>query len=583
MALFLHNTLTRAREAFEPANPADPKRVTMYVCGPTVYNFAHIGNARPPVVFDVLQRLLRRSYTLTYARNVTDVDDKINDAVKREGVPIGVLTARYLAAFHEDLRKLGVAPPDVEPRVTEHIPSIVGFIERLIAAGHAYAAEGHVLFAVPSFADYGRLSGRDPEDMLAGARVEIAPYKRDAGDFVLWKPSAEDIVGWPSPWGRGRPGWHIECSAMAEAHLGETIDIHGGGVDLLFPHHENELAQSTCGHGGKTFARYWLHNGLVQFDGGKMSKSLGNVRLARDLVDEHGGETVRLALLTAHYRQPLEWSDQLVVEAKQKLDRMYGALREAGISGDLPHAPAAPPPAGVIAALEDDLNTPEALAELFGLVRAANRATDPAEKRALAESLRAGAWLLGLLAAEPQTWFAGDGSAGGDDAEIDSLVKQRDALRRAKNFAEADRIRRELIASSRNAASSSRTQLEAPVGGGRVEPGPRRSSPTARPDPPLPIDLVAVAWAPVPLRAHLLEVRGRSLGAVRRPPRSVVGRQAARPLPPVGPLGVRSGTGRGQAAGFGRLSSWIESYSTSSAARSRARRSSCCRSKSSSP
>jgi cysteinyl-tRNA synthetase len=444
MALFLHNTLTRAREPFEPANHADPKRVTMYVCGPTVYNYAHIGNARPPVVFDVLQRLLRRSYTLTYARNVTDVDDKINDAVKREGVPIGVLTARYLAAFHEDLRKLGVAPPDVEPRVTEHIPSIVTLIERLIAAGHAYAAEGHVLFAVPSFPDYGRLSGRDPEDMLAGARVEVAPYKRDAGDFVLWKPSDADIVGWPCPWGRGRPGWHIECSALAEAHLGETIDIHGGGVDLLFPHHENELAQSTCGHGGKTFARYWLHNGLVQFDGGKMSKSLGNVRLARDLVDEHGGEAVRLALLTAHYRQPLDWTDQLLVEAKQKLDRMYGALREAGISGDLPHAPAAAPSAGVIAALEDDLNTPEALAELFGVVRAANRATDPLEKRALAESLRAGAWLLGLLAAEPQTWFGGDGSAGGDDAEIDSLVKQRDALRREKNFAEADRIRREL-------------------------------------------------------------------------------------------------------------------------------------------
>jgi cysteinyl-tRNA synthetase len=444
MALVLHNTLTRAREPFEPANAADPKHVTMYVCGPTVYNYAHIGNMRPPVVFDVLQRLLRRSYTLTYARNVTDVDDKINDAVKREGVPIGVLTARYLAAYHDDLRALGVAPPDVEPRVTDHIPGIVGFIERLIAAGHAYEAEGHVLFAVPSFADYGRLSGRATEDMLAGARVEVAPYKRDPGDFVLWKPSDPDIVGWPSPWGRGRPGWHIECSAMAEAHLGETIDIHGGGVDLLFPHHENELAQSTCGHGGKTFARYWLHNGLVQFDGEKMSKSLGNVRLARDLLAEHGGETVRLALLTAHYRQPLDWTDQLIAESRQKLDRMYGALREAGIGGELPRAPAAPPPPGMLAALEDDLNTPEAVAELFGVVRATNRATDVAEKRALAESLRAGAWLLGILTEEPQTWFAAGGLGGADDAEIDRLVKQRDALRQAKNFAEADRIRREL-------------------------------------------------------------------------------------------------------------------------------------------
>jgi cysteinyl-tRNA synthetase len=442
MPLVLHNTLTRAREAFEPAIQADPKHVTMYVCGPTVYNYAHIGNMRPPVVFDVLARLMRRSYTLTYARNVTDVDDKINDAVKREGVPIGVLTARYLAAYHEDLRALGVAPPDVEPRVTDNIPSIVGFIERLIASGHAYAAEEHVLFAVASFGDYGRLSGRDTEDMLAGARIEVAPYKREPGDFVLWKPSAPDIVGWPSPWGRGRPGWHIECSAMAAAHLGETIDIHGGGIDLLFPHHENELAQSTCGHGGKTFARYWLHNGLIQFDGEKMSKSLGNVRLARDLLAEHGGETMRLALLTAHYRQPLDWTEQLIAESKQKLDRMYGALRDAGLSGELTRAPAAPPPAGVLAALEDDINTPEAIAELFGVVRATNRATDTTEKRALAESLRAGAWLLGLLTHEPQTWFAAGAAAGADDAEIDSLVKQRDALRRERNFAEADRIRR---------------------------------------------------------------------------------------------------------------------------------------------
>jgi len=446
MALSLHNTLTREREPFEPANPADPKLVSMYVCGPTVYNYAHIGNMRPPVVFDVLARLLRRSYTLTYARNVTDVDDKINDAVKREGVPIGVLTARYLAAYHEDLRVLGVAPPDIEPRVTDNIPSIIGFIERLIAADHAYAAEGHVLFAVPSFPAYGQLSGRDPEDMLAGARVEVAPYKRNPGDFVLWKPSAPDIVGWDSPWGRGRPGWHIECSAMAAAHLGETIDIHGGGVDLLFPHHENELAQSTCGHGGKTFARYWLHNGLIQFDGEKMSKSLGNVRLARDLLKDHGGETIRLALLTAHYRQPLDWTDRLVGEAKQKLDRMYGALRDAGIGGELTHPPAALPPPGVIAALEDDINTPEALAELFSVVRATNRATEPLDKRALAESLRAGGWLLGLLTQDPAAWFGSGAGAKGDDAEIDSLVKQRDAFKRQRNFKEADLIRDRLAA-----------------------------------------------------------------------------------------------------------------------------------------
>ncbi len=455
MALVLHNTLTRTRERFEPR---DPQRVTMYVCGPTVYSYAHIGNARPPVVFDVLARLLRRSYQLTYARNVTDIDDKINEAAKVEGIPIGDLTRRYLDSFHAELRALGVAEPDVEPRVTGHLPAIVAFIERLIASGHAYAADGHVLFAVASFASYGALSGRDPEDMLAGARVEVAPYKRDPGDFVLWKPSDEDTVGWPSPWGRGRPGWHIECSAMAEAHLGATIDIHGGGVDLVFPHHENEVAQSTCAHGGARYARYWLHNGLVQVNGEKMSKSLGNVKLVRDLLAAHDGETVRLALLNAHYRQPLDWTDQLVAETKQKLDRMYVALRDAGVTGALTAAPSAAPPAAVLAALEDDLNTPDAVAELFGLVRAANRATDAAEKRALAESLRAGAWLLGLLNRDPVAWFKGSMSAhgsleitgsaeltaGGDDAEIDSLVKQRDAFRRKRNFAEADRIRKEL-------------------------------------------------------------------------------------------------------------------------------------------
>jgi cysteinyl-tRNA synthetase len=468
MALVLHNTLTRTREPFEPR---DPQRVTMYVCGPTVYNYAHIGNARPPVVFDVLARLLRLRYGLVYARNVTDVDDRINEAARIEGVPIGEITKRYLASFHDDLEILGVEPPDVEPRVTDTIPEIVRLIEKLIAGGHAYAAEGHVLFDVPKYPEYGALSRRDPEDMLAGARVEVAPYKRSPADFVLWKPSSPEIVGWPSPWGRGRPGWHIECSAMSERHLGETIDIHGGGVDLVFPHHENEVAQSTCAHGGARYARYWLHNGLVNVNGEKMSKSLGNVKLVRDVLAAHGGETVRLALLTAHYRQPLDWTDQLETESRQKLDRLYGALRDAGVTGALAGAPAAAAPAAVLAALEDDLNTPEALAELFDLVRATNKTTDAAEKRALAESLRAGGWLLGLLAQDPEAWFKGlmsahgslevkgsgdltaahasitgsaELTAGGDDAEIDSLVKQRDAFRRERNFAEADRIRKEL-------------------------------------------------------------------------------------------------------------------------------------------
>ncbi len=443
MALHLYNTLTRAREPFVPA---DPERVTMYVCGPTVYNFAHIGNARPYVVFDVLARLLRRRYPLVYARNVTDVDDKINAAAAAEGVGIDVVTARYLAAFHEDMTALGVAPPDVEPRVTEHIDEIVGFIERLLAAGHAYEADGHVLFSVESFPAYGRLSGRAKEDMIAGARVEVAPYKRDPADFVLWKPSPPDVVGWPSPWGRGRPGWHIECSTMAETHLGETIDIHGGGQDLIFPHHENEVAQSTCAHGGRPFARYWVHNGLITVDGQKMAKSVGNVLLLRDLLERVPAEAVRLALLTAHYRQPLDWTEQLESEAVQKLDRLYGALRDAGITEPAPPEPAGEPPAAVVAALEDDLNTPRALAELFELARAANRETDPAKRRALAAELRAGAGLLGLLADAPDAWFAraGGNAEGPADDEIEALLERRAALRKNRQYADADRIRDEL-------------------------------------------------------------------------------------------------------------------------------------------
>ena len=442
MALTLHNTLSRTREPFVPA---DPRRVTMYVCGPTVYNFAHIGNARPPVVFDVLARLLRSRYPLTYVRNVTDVDDKINNAAREEGVEIGVLTARYLDAYLADMTSLGVAAPDVAPRVTSHLPEIVGMIERLIAAGHAYEAEGHVLFDVPSYAAYGKLSGRDTDELVAGARVDVAPYKRYAGDFVLWKPSPPDIVGWSSPWGRGRPGWHIECSAIVERHLGETIDIHGGGVDLVFPHHENEVAQSTCVHAGKTYARFWVHNGLVVVNGEKMSKSLGNFLLVRDVLAEHGAESVRLALLKVHYRQPLDWTGSLVGEARQNLDRLYGALRDAGVTGAAvaPDAAVDVPP-GVLVALEDDLNTPLALSELLGVARSINTSGDDAERGRLARTLRAGGALLGLLQADPQAWFARSGGTAADDidaAEIDSLLAQRDAFRRDRNYGEADRIR----------------------------------------------------------------------------------------------------------------------------------------------
>ena len=444
MALYLHNTLTRSRERFEPAEPG---RVTMYVCGPTVYNFAHIGNARPPVVFDVLARLLRRSYDLTYARNVTDVDDKINAAAAEEGIAIGVLTARYLAAYHDDMETLGVLAPDIEPKVTDNLGPIVAMIEKLVASGHAYEADGHVLFAVESFAEYGRLSGRDRDELIAGARVEVAPYKQDPADFVLWKPSSEDIVGWDSPWGRGRPGWHIECSAMAETHLGETIDIHGGGQDLVFPHHENEVAQSTCAHAGRVYARYWIHNGLIHVDSEKMSKSIGNVLLVRDLLGEAPGEVVRLGLLTAHYRQPLDWTGDVLTEAQQKLDRMYGALREAGVEGPAGEN-GSEPPAGVVEALEDDLNTPRALAELFSLARDANRSDDSGDRLAKAQQLRAGANLLGLLHDDPEAWFvrsgASDGGGGLSDAEIDALMAERETLRKARKFAEADSIRDKL-------------------------------------------------------------------------------------------------------------------------------------------
>ncbi len=479
MTLHIHNTATRRKEAFVPG---DPNRITMYVCGPTVYNYAHIGNARPEVVFDVLARLLRRYGPLVYARNLTDVDDKINAAARREGVEIGALTARYIEAFHEDMAALGVLPPDVEPRVTSHVEAIIAMIRRLVESGHGYEAERHVLFSVGSFAGYGSLSRRSLEDMIAGARVEVAPYKRDAGDFVLWKPSEPGLVGWESPWGRGRPGWHIECSAMADAHLGETIDIHGGGLDLVFPHHENESAQSTCAHAGRPFVRYWMHNGLVNMGSEKMSKSVGNIALVRDLLKRADGEVIRLSLLTAHYRQPLEWSDQLMEESRQKLDRLYGALRDAGIgeaavparspgSGasraprvpgtPAPQAPDSPgaqrgspggpqPPAAVVAALEDDLNTPQALAELFALARTANKAEDPAERRAQAEALREGAALLGLLGRPPAQWFAGASRAGAGagmgEAEIDSLLERREALRRERKFAEADAIRDRLSA-----------------------------------------------------------------------------------------------------------------------------------------
>ena len=458
MTLRLFNSLTRRVEDFQPRDPA---RTTMYVCGPTVYNYVHIGNARGPVVFDVLAALLRRRFgALAYARNITDVDDKINAAAAEQGVPISAITDRFAAAYREDMAALGVAPPDIEPEATAHIAEIIAMVERLIEGGNAYAAEGHVLFSVASFDGYGKLSRRELEDMLAGARVDVAPYKRDPGDFVLWKPSTGDLPGWDSPWGRGRPGWHIECSAMAAAHLGETIDIHAGGVDLQFPHHENEIAQSECAHGGAPFARFWLHNGMLNFGGAKMSKSLGNIEKVHDLVRKHPPEALRHALMSAHYRQPLDWSDSLVEQSVRTLDRLYGTLRDADTllsergAGAIDGAAVAIPDA-VEAALDDDLNTPQALAELAaiaGNTRVLRNAIATGEASGegpllalatLAASLRTGGRALGLLQQIPAEWFA-RGASSDDDARIQALVDERAAAKQARDFARADAIRDQL-------------------------------------------------------------------------------------------------------------------------------------------
>src|SRR4249919_343465 len=438
MDLHLYNNLHRRLEAFAPLDPA---RLTMYLCGPTVYNYVHIGNARGPVVFDVLARLLRRRYPrLDYARNITDVDDKINNAAKELGVPIGEITAKYTEAYREDMLRLGVVPQDVEPHATEHMAQIIAMTQRLIDSGHAYAADGHVLFSVASFPDYGTLSRRPPDEMLAGARVEVAPYKRDPGDFVLWKPSTPDLPGWDSPWGVGRPGWHIECSAMAEAHLGDTIDIHAGGVDLQFPHHENELAQSTCAHGGKVFARFWLHNGMLTFGGSKMSKSVGNVSILHELLAGQPPEAVRLALLSAHYRQPLDWSDASIEQAIRTLDRLYGTLRDLA---DIDVAADAQLPDAVEAALCDDLNTPSVLAELARLAGEARRSSSVEERRRLKAQLLSAGAILGLLQQDPEAWF---GRGGDDEARIQALVDERSAAKQARDFKRADELRDQLAA-----------------------------------------------------------------------------------------------------------------------------------------
>ena len=415
----LHDTLAREKRPFVPLNP---QRITMYVCGPTVYGRAHIGNARPAVVFDTLARLIRHEFgqnSLVYARNVTDVDDKIIAAAEKEGVDPSVITERYERHYLEDMGALGVAPPDIAPHATQEIAPMVAMIERLIEHGNAYEAQGHVLFSVPSDPNYGILSKRDREQMIAGARVEVAPYKRDPSDFVLWKPSPEGVIGWDSRWGRGRPGWHIECSAMIERHFGETIDVHGGGLDLIFPHHENEIAQSRCAHGGLPLARFWVHNGFVDMGAEKMSKSLGNIVTPAELLAQgHRGETLRLALLSAHYRQPLPWTETLVAQAKATLDRLYRAAGDAP-PGDVDE--------GVLDALRDDLNTPLALSRLSALEGG---------------SLKASAALLGLLASSADDWFQGDTDA----AAVEARIAERAEAKKNRDFAAADRIRDELKA-----------------------------------------------------------------------------------------------------------------------------------------
>src|SRR6266478_3142231 len=446
----LYNTLTRRKEAFAPL---DPTCVRLYVCGPTVYDFAHIGNARAVVAFDLLYRVLRHEYGenhVTHVRNITDVEDKIIAAARDNGEPIDDLTRRTTAIFHEDMAALNNLPPDIEPRATGYIPQMIAMIERLIGSGHAYTAEGHALFRVASYAEYGALSRRSRADMIAGARVEVAPYKEDPGDFVLWKPSTAEQPGWDSPWGRGRPGWHIECSAMSEETLGETFDIHGGGLDLIFPHHENEIAQSVCAHSGRgpeDFARYWLHNGMLTVGAAKMAKSEGNFITVRDILAQAPGEVIRLALLGTHYRDPLDWTPDRLHQARQTLDRFYRALA-------LPRATivdtAGEAVRPVREALDDDMNTPLALTQLHELVGAINRATSEAERAALQRALESGGRLMGLLERDPLDWLRGgrgrEVRLSNDPARIEEQIAARAAARRERRFAEADDIRADLAA-----------------------------------------------------------------------------------------------------------------------------------------
>ncbi len=434
MSLKLYNTLTRTKQEFIPL---EPDNIRMYVCGPTVYDYAHIGNARPPLVFDVLFRLLRHLYGedhVTYVRNITDVDDKINARAAQQGISIKQLTQTTTQQFHEDLAALDVLTPSREPRATDHIEGMVEMTQKLIDKGHAYEAHGHVLFDVTSDKNYGGLSNRSLDEMMAGARVEVAHYKKNPMDFVLWKPSSDDLPGWDSPWGRGRPGWHLECSVMSEKYLGETFDIHGGGLDLIFPHHENEIAQSTCAHGNKVMANYWLHNGYLQVEGEKMSKSLGNFITINELLQDWPGEVLRLAMLMTHYRKPIDWSLKTLTEAQKTLDHWYELSADVETGCLLC--------ADVLGALEDDLNTPKAITALHELRREAAKG-----EKGAAACLKACARFMGLLNHSFEDWQALSSSLSKvDEQAVQQLVDARIKARGDKDWARADQIRDELVA-----------------------------------------------------------------------------------------------------------------------------------------
>ena len=436
MNIKLYNTLAGKKQNFIPINP---NRVTMYICGPTVYSYPHIGNARGPVIFDILAGLLRREYELIYVRNITDLDDKIYEAAKSEQSDVSEITQRYTKIYHQDISALGVKDPDIEPRATDHIKEMIEMIEDLLVKGYAYENKGHVLFSVDSYSDYGSLSNRQHEDQIAGARVAIAAYKKNPRDFVLWKPSTPDLPGWESPWGVGRPGWHLECSTMAKKYLGETLDIHGGGSDLIFPHHENECAQSICSHKGEPFANFWVHHGMIDFNDTKMSKSEGNLLLIKDLLEDIPGEVVRMALISAHYRKPINWSNDLIKDSKKKLDRLYGAIRKIDIFQNTE------PSNEVLLALADDLNTPKALSALFNIVKLINNSEDPVERDKYASTLMASASLLGLMTMSADEWFKTTPKGVLTREEIEHLITQRERARKSKNFSESDRIRNDLL------------------------------------------------------------------------------------------------------------------------------------------